>query len=105
MNVLFESFIQKLFEWFYQDLDLKVETQFSKKAWTGQGDLGNRSMRPDITIWDGEICTHIIDVKYKTKNISTGALYQLGFYMHEFSEQYNPLEKQIKNAMALTPEW
>ena len=105
MNVLFESFIQKLFQWFYQDLDLKVETQFSKKAWTGQGDLGNRSMRPDITIWDGEICTHIIDVKYKTKNISTGDLYQLGFYMHEFSEQYNPREKQIKNAIALTPEF
>ena len=105
MNVLFESFIQKLFEWFYQDLDLKVETQFSKKAWTGQGDLGNRSMRPDITIWDGKICTHIIDVKYKTKNISTGDLYQLGFYMHEFSEQYNPREKQIKNAIALTPEF
>jgi len=105
MNVLFESFIQKLFQWFYQDLDLKVETQFSKKAWTGQGDLGNRSMRPDITIWDGKICTHIIDVKYKTKNISTGDLYQLGFYMHEFSEQYNPREKQIKNAIALTPEF
>ena len=105
MNVLFESFIQKLFQWFYQDLDLKVETQFSKKAWTGQGDLGNRSMRPDITIWDGEICTHIIDVKYKTKNISTGDLYQLGFYMHEFSEKYNPTQDQIKNAIALTPKF
>ena len=57
------------------------------------------------SIWDGEICTQIIDVKYKTKNISTGDLYQLGFYMHEFSEQYNPREKQIKNAIALTPEF
>ena len=105
MNVLFESFIQKLFQWCYNDEDLKVETQFSENAWTGQGELGNRSMRPDITIWDGKICTHIIDVKYKTKNISTGDLYQLGFYMHEFSEQYNPREKQIKNAIALTPEF
>ena len=25
-------------------------------------------------------------MKYKTKNISSGDLYQLGFYMHEFSE-------------------
>ena len=105
MNVLFESFIQKLFQWYYQDLDLNVETQFPKKAWTGQGELGNRSMRPDITIWDDKICTHIIDVKYKTKNISTGDLYQLGFYMHEFSEKYNPAQKQIKNAIAITPEF
>ena len=105
MNVLFESFIQKLFQWFYQDLDLKVETQFSKKAWTGQGDLGNRSMRPDITIWDGEICTHIIDVKYKTKNISTGDLYQLGFYIHEFSELNKHFEERIENAIAITPKF
>ena len=105
MNVLFESFIQKLFQWCYKHEDLKVETQFSEKAWTGQGELGNRSMRPDITIWNGKICENIIDVKYKTKNISTGDLYQLGFYMHEFSEQYNPREKQIKNAIALTPEF
>ena len=105
MNALFESFIQKLFQWNYQDSELMVEPQFSKKAWKGYDDLGDRNMRPDITIWDGKICTHIIDVKYKTKNISTGDLYQLGFYMHEFSEQYNPREKQIKNAIALTPEF
>ena len=105
MNELFESFIQKLFQWCYKHEDLKVETQFSEKAWTGQGELGNRSMRPDITIWNGKICENIIDVKYKTKDISTGDLYQLGFYMHEFSEKYNPTQKQIKNAIALTPEF
>ncbi len=105
MNVLFESFIQKLFQWCYKDENLKVETQFSEKAWTGQGELGNRSMRPDITIWNGKICENIIDVKYKTKDISTGDLYQLGFYMHEFSEKYNPAQDQIKNAIALTPKF
>ena len=105
MNELFESFIQKLFQWCYKDEDLKVETQFSEKAWTGQGELGNRSMRPDITIWNGKICENIIDVKYKTKDISTGDLYQLGFYMHEFSEKYNPTQDQIKNAIALTPKF
>ena len=105
MNVLFESFIQKLFQWCYKDENLKVETQFSEKAWTGQGELGNRSMRPDITIWNGKICENIIDVKYKTKDISTGDLYQLGFYMHEFSEKYNPTQEQIKNAIALTPKF
>jgi len=105
MNVLFESFIQKLFQWCYKHEDLKVETQFSEKAWTGQGELGNRSMRPDITIWNGKICENIIDVKYKTKDISTGDLYQLGFYMHEFSEKYNPTQDQIKNAIALTPKF
>jgi len=105
MNELFENFVQKLFQWHYQDSELRVETQFSKKAWTGQGDLGHRSMRPDITIWDGNICTHIIDVKYKTKNISTGDLYQLGFYIHEFSELNNHPKKQIKNAIAITPKF
>ena len=105
MNELFESFIQKLFQWCYKHEDLKVETQFSEKAWTGQGELGNRSMRPDITIWNGKICENIIDVKYKTKDISTGDLYQLGFYIHEFSEKYNPAQDQIKNAIALTPKF
>ena len=115
MNELFESFVQKLFQWHYQDSELRVETQFSKKAWKGYDDLGDRNMRPDITIWDGEICKHIIDVKYKTKKITTGDLYQLGFYIHEFSKLNDDVELdlgisqdnrdgKIEHAIALTPE-
>jgi 5-methylcytosine-specific restriction endonuclease McrBC regulatory subunit McrC len=105
MNELFESFVQKLFQWHYQDSELRVETQFSKKAWKGYDDLGDRNMRPDITIWDGEICKHIIDVKYKTKKITTGDLYQLGFYIHEFSELNKHFEERIENAIAITPKF
>jgi 5-methylcytosine-specific restriction enzyme subunit McrC len=105
MNVLFESFVQKLFELHYQDSALRVETQFSEKAWRGDDVLGDRNMRPDITIWDDKICKHIIDVKYKTNDITTGDLYQLGFYIHEFSELNKHPEEQIKHAIAITPEF
>ena len=100
MNELFETFIQKLFLKFVKG----VKTQHSKKAWEGKGDLGPRRMKPDITIWEGKVCKQIIDVKYKTKNISSGDLYQLGFYMHEFGKN-NPNEELIPYAFAITPEF
>ena len=116
MNVLFEQFIQNLFKYYYQENKLSVETQFKKKAWEGEGDLGPRRMIPDITIWDRDICKHIIDVKYKTKDISTGDLYQLGFYIHEFSKLNDDIESdlginqddrdgKIEHAIALTPKF
>jgi 5-methylcytosine-specific restriction endonuclease McrBC regulatory subunit McrC len=115
MNLLFEQFIQNLFKNYYPDKKLRVETQFKKKAWDGEGDLGPRKMIPDITIWDGDICKHIIDVKYKIDDISTGDLYQLGFYIHEFSKLNDEEEfdlgipqdnrdGKIEHAIALTPE-
>jgi 5-methylcytosine-specific restriction endonuclease McrBC regulatory subunit McrC len=107
MNEYFERFVQKLFEQCYEKTGFEVELQLSEPAWTGEGDLGPRRMRPDITIWDGKICKYILDVKYKTKNISSGDLYQLGFYMHEFSEM-NPTSvtsTEIKKAYAITPEY
>ena len=116
MNVLFEQFVQNLFKYYYQEKKLRVETQFKKKAWEGEGNLGPRRMIPDITIWDGDICKHIIDVKYKTKDISTGDLYQLGFYIHEFSKLNDNVESnlgihqddrdgKIEHAIAITPEF
>ena len=104
MNELFENFIQNLFEQCFDESSLMVKTQLTKPAWRGEGELGPRRMKPDITIWDGKICKQIIDVKYKTDNISAGDLYQLGFYMHEFSE-LNPKKEQIKHAIAITPEY
>jgi len=100
MNELFETFIQKIFLKYHKG----VKTQHSKKAWEGKGDLGPRRMKPDITIWEGKACKQIIDVKYKIKNITSGDLYQLGFYMHEFGKN-NPNEEPIPHAIALTPEF
>ena len=100
MNELFETFIQNLFKKYVRG----VKTQLSKKAWEGKGDLGPRRMKPDVTIWEGGECTQIIDVKYKTKNISSGDLYQLGFYIHEF-EKMNLNKKPIPHAFAITPEF
>lgn len=104
MNELFETFVQNIFK-----INRKgVETQYSEKAWVGKGDLGPRRMKPDITIWEqtstGKVCKQIIDVKYKIKNISSGDLYQLGFYMHEF-EKRNPNEESISHAFAITPDF
>ena len=100
MNKLFETFVQNLFLRYYDG----VEIQYSEKAWDGKGDLGPRRMRPDVIIRDGDVTKQIIDVKYKTKNISSGDLYQLGFYMHEFGKE-NPDGKPIPYAFAITPEF
>ena len=104
MNKLFEMFVQKLFEKHLKSFDVK--TQRSEKAWEGKGDLGSRKMRPDITLWkkDEDICEHIIDVKYKTHDISSGDLYQLGFYMHEYGKN-NTNGKEIKLSFVITPEF
>jgi len=103
MNELFETFVQRLFEKTLKK-EYSVETQYEQKAWEGKGELGPRKMRPDITLWKGKICEEIIDVKYKIKNISTGDLYQLGFYMHEFGKK-NDDGKEIESAFAITPEF
>ena len=102
MNKLFETFVQNLFKKYLKSF--KVETQHSEKAWIGKGDLGPRSMKPDITLWERGICKEIIDVKYKTKDISAGDLYQLGFYMHEFGKN-NPHEEEIEFSFVITPEF
>ena len=102
MNKLFETFVQNLFEKYLKSFEVK--TQKTEKAWIGKGDLGPRSMKPDITLWGEEICKEIIDVKYKTKDISAGDLYQLGFYMHEFGKN-NPHEEEINFSFVITPEF
>ena len=107
MNEYFERFVQKLFQKCYKKTGFDVKVQLIKPAWTGEGNLGPRRMKPDITIWDGKICKYILDVKYKTKNISSGDLYQLGFYMHEFSEmnRIDGKNTEIKKAYAITPKY
>ena len=102
MNKLFETFVQNIFEKYLKSFEVK--TQKTEKAWIGKGDLGPRSMKPDITLWERGICKEIIDVKYKTKDISAGDLYQLGFYMHEFGKN-NPHEEEIDFSFVITPEF
>ena len=114
MDKEFERFVGNLFNDYYvgpgyethaaweADGEGKVETQSSEEAWEGQGNLGPRRMRPDIVIREGNKVKHIIDVKYKTKGITTGDLYQIGFYMHEYGKYYH---EEIKRAFALLPKY
>lgn len=112
MNSLFESFVQRLFEEHLHKSNgdykgHRVETQLSEDAWKGAGGLkGKRKMRPDITMWEKEQCTGIVDVKYKEENVSTGDLYQLGFYMHEFTKKNLDMggKTEIEKAFAVLPE-
>ena len=34
------------------NLGVIVKTQLTKPAWRGEGELGPRRMKPDITIWE-----------------------------------------------------
>ena len=111
MNDYFERFVQKLFKKCYKKTGFRIELQLSEPAWNGGGNLGPRRMKPDITIWHdngkSKSCEYILDVKYKTKNISSGDLYQLGFYMYEFTEinKKGGSSTEIKTAYAITPEY
>ena len=75
----------------------------TKKAWKGEG-LGSKGMKPDIIIREGREVKEIIDVKYKTKDVTTGDLYQIGFYMHEYGKD-NKDPDSIKRAFAIMPKY
>lgn len=82
MNLIFERFVAKLFEWYYP---LPSEAQKGRKAWTT--DIGGSSnIRTDILIYDknGKVKS-IIDTKYK-KDISEADRFQIGFYIHEYEK-------------------
>ena len=61
-------------------------------------------MKPDIIIREGREVKEIIDVKYKTKDVTTGDLYQIGFYMHEYGKD-NKDQDSIKHAFAIMPKY
>ena len=85
MNEKFEDFVQNLFLKHHGQGE-HVHTQKTKPGWdidTG----GTRGIRPDIVLKDvkrNEI--KIIDVKYK-KELLDSDRYQIGFYLHEYSDQ------------------
>jgi len=101
MNREFENFVGNLFLKYYEKPNW-VKIQNSEKAWSSKGE-GTRSMRPDIVIEDenGDV-KNIIDVKYKDKGLTTGDLYQLGFYMHEYGKEME--DKELDDAYAILPK-
>ncbi len=100
MDKEFEKFVERLFEDYYTG-NGRVETQIMEKAWKGEF-LPSKGMKPDIIIRDGKEVKEIIDVKYKTHPVTTGDLYQIGFYMHEYGKHNkNPID----HAFAIMPKY
>ena len=102
MDKEFERFVSNLFDKYYEGPGY-VDTQIQEKAWEGEG-LGSKGMKPDIIIREGREVKEIIDVKYKTKDVTTQDLYQIGFYMHEYGKD-NKDPDSIKRAFAIMPKY
>jgi 5-methylcytosine-specific restriction endonuclease McrBC regulatory subunit McrC len=97
MNKEFEMFVGNLFKKYYEEPDW-VKIQSSEPAWSSKG-YGDRRMKPDIVIEDDQgNVREIIDVKYKDKRVTTGDLYQIGFYMHEYGGN-----NELDHAFAILP--
>ena len=100
MDKEFEKFVERLFENYYTG-NGRVETQIMEQAWKGEY-LPSKGMKPDIIIRDGREVKEIIDVKYKTHPVTTGDLYQIGFYMHEYGKHNkNPID----HAFVIMPKY
>lgn len=81
MNVVFESFVARLFDEYYPLLN---KAQKGKKAW--ETDTGKTSqIRTDILIYENDKVHSIIDTKYK-KDITEADKFQIGFYIHEYNK-------------------
>jgi 5-methylcytosine-specific restriction endonuclease McrBC regulatory subunit McrC len=102
MNKEFERFVGNLFKKYYQKPNwVKTGNEIGEEAWSSKGS-GDRRMKPDIIVEDdnGDV-KEIIDVKYKTKRVSTGDLYQIGFYMHEYGKNR---KIELDQAFAILPK-
>lgn len=98
MDREFERFVEELFINYGGFESDNLRFQKDEVSWEGQ-DVRDRTMKPDITIWDDDKCKKIIDVKYKKdKTLPASDLYQLGFYMHEYGKG------QIKDSFAIALE-
>jgi len=99
MNKVFEKFVTKLFEVYYHD---KIFTQKKQNAWIIDDTKQNIKMIPDIILQNKHKEITIIDVKYKDK-LSVNDLYQIGFYIHEYTSEKK--EQEIKEAYAILPNF
>jgi len=90
MNEIFEKFVFKLFSEYYMPDKFKAIEQ--KKHWAWTIDYSSKkSIRTDILLQNRHESRHkiVIDTKYKFK-LSESDLYQIGFYIHEYSNELNP---------------
>jgi len=99
MNKVFEDFVTKLFEVYYHD---KLFAQKRQKAWIIDDTKENIKMIPDIILQNKDKEITIIDVKYKEK-LGYDDLYQIGFYIHEYTSKKK--EQEIKEAYAILPNF
>ena len=99
MNHKFESFVERLFKENH-GLD-NVRAQKAKRGWNV--DEGhNKNIIPDIVLMEGEILKEIIDVKYKP-NLYEDDLYQIGFYLHEYT--VDDSQTPLKKGFAVLPKY
>ena len=99
MNKVFENFVTKLFEVYYFD---KIFSQQKQQAWIIDDTKQNIKMIPDIILQNKRKEITIIDVKYKNK-LYVNDLYQIGFYIHEYTSKNK--EQEIKYAYAILPNF
>ena len=105
MNKIFERFVERLFEDYYEDKPIReIGTQKGKKAWE-RSESSDKKMIPDIIITNyGKVST-IIDAKYK-KSLEESDLYQIGFYMHEYGlDKDINAQKTLDEAFAILPKY
>ncbi len=94
----FEGFVERLFE-DYTGKEINVEPQKGEPAWTSlDGKEKLKTQRPDIVLREDNKPPKIVDMKYK-KVLDADDLYQLGFYMHELSEE------NIDHSFAIMPKY
>lgn len=82
MNVVFESFVARLFSEYYP---LPSKIQKGKKAWETE-DGKSSQIRTDILTYKDNKVDSIIDTKYK-KDVSEADRFQIGFYIHEYGKK------------------
>ena len=100
MNVIFEDFVTRLFEKYHED---DVTAQATQKAWNIDEGDSRKNMRPDIILRNDKKRTMtIVDVKYK-EELKESDLYQIGFYIHEYKDEYK--EQKQGNAYAILPTY
>ena len=82
MNLLFESFLTKALKHAVEEGPHKLVAQGSGRDLYMDRD-GEHPIKPDITLWKGDHCTAVADVKYKDvdrRGIRSEDLYQVAAY-------------------------
>ena len=99
MNHTFEDFVERLFKENHgQD---NVHAQRAKHGWDDTEGRGKKII-PDIVLMEGETVKEIIDVKYKP-TLYEDDLYQIGFYLHEYT--VDDSQTPLKKGFAVLPKY